>query len=641
MDTLNQDIVIRVRSEYQDLQNLQNKLEQLKSQFKSISKGRVDFGLKKMIRTSADPIREATKELEIAQKNLEKAQNKYRGAVVSGADPTKYKQNVADAKSRLMSVIKTIEHTKELSAIEERITAQYNEQKQYFDKMNSAQKALAQVMLSLDPARKKMAELQAEMNSLQEKFINLNMAGKDTKETENAIKKVYKQMQKLNESTKKTSNRVAVLWGRIKNIAIYRTIRRTLQIIFQTITKGFERVTELNKDAEQLALRLKADYNLLATAIGVTLYTVLKSFISQVDDLTDTLINYINAFNRGIAVVSGQDKYLKVVRKDIDAINNSVNNLSFDKFEALTKGNENTNGVGLVETVVGENPSQVEAEMEGLVKLLSGAFDAIKPILQSVLYVAGEILKIILKILKTGIIQFIVDLSAKIIEVVDNAGLLKALIVSLIALAIITKIKGVTTAIVAMTASMKALVAGVLIFLATFTFVDSLLDSFSGTAKMVVSAVLMIVGALVAVYTAIQLVKHAWTGFGAIALAVASGAVALAGLKGLVEVASEPPALAYANGGIPEKSELFYMNENGVPEALVNTGGTQTNVINIDQLSEGMRRGFTQAIYETGLMDAMQTRLVLDGNSVNDNAFARAIFPALKTESRRRGGNQL
>ena len=504
-----------------------------------------------------------------------------------------------------------------------------------------AQQALAEFERRLDPTKQKLYQLEQILNQNRQKFVELASSGRNTGAVEKSIKKVTAQMQKLEESTKKTSNKFAVLWGRIKNIAVYRTIRRTIQIIFQTITKGFQRVTELNKDAEKLALRLKADYNLLATAIGVTLYTVLKSFTSQVDDLTDTLINYINAFNRGIAVVSGQDKYLKVVRKDIDAINRSVNNLSFDKFESLTKGNENTNGVGLVETVVGENPTQVEAEMEGLVKLLSGAFDAIKPILQSALYVAGEILKIISTILRTGIIQFIVDLSAKVIEVTDNAGLLKALIVSLIALAIITKINAVITAIVAMTASIKALVAGVLIFLATFTFVDSLLDSFSGTAKMVVSAVLMIVGALVAVYTAIQLVKHAWTGFGAIALAVASGAVALAGLKGLVEVASEPPAVAYANGGIPEKSELFYMNENGVPEALVNTGGSQTNVINIDQLSEGMRRGFVQAIYDTGLIDAMETRLVVDGSSVNDNAFARAIFPALKTESRRRGGNQL
>lgn len=96
----------------------------------------------------------------------------------------------------------------------------------------------------------------------------------------------------------------------------------------------------------------------------------------------------------------------------------------------------------------------------------------------------------------------------------------------------------------------------------------------------------------------------------------------------------------YATGGIPAKSELFYMNENGVPEALINTGGRETNVINMDQLAEGMRRGFVQAIYETGLNDKANITIRLDGN-INDSALARAIFPALKAESKRRGGNQL
>lgn len=97
----------------------------------------------------------------------------------------------------------------------------------------------------------------------------------------------------------------------------------------------------------------------------------------------------------------------------------------------------------------------------------------------------------------------------------------------------------------------------------------------------------------------------------------------------------------FEQGGIPAKSELFYMNENGVPEALINTGGRETNVINIDQLSEGMRRGFVQAIYETGLNDKANITITLDGRDINDSALARALFPAFKTESKRRGGNQL
>ena len=63
-------------------------------------------------------------------------------------------------------------------------------------------------------------------------------------------------------------------------------------------------------------------------------------------------------------------------------------------------------------------------------------------------------------------------------------------------------------------------------------------------------------------------------------------------------------------------------------------------IFNIDQLSEGMRRGFVEVIYETGLNKNGNITIKVDGN-INNSAFARAIFPALKVESQRRGGNQL
>lgn len=94
----------------------------------------------------------------------------------------------------------------------------------------------------------------------------------------------------------------------------------------------------------------------------------------------------------------------------------------------------------------------------------------------------------------------------------------------------------------------------------------------------------------------------------------------------------------YANGGIPPKSELFVMNEHGIPETLINTGGTQTNVINQQQLKQLIRDGYLEAMATRGNDNVTVT---IKGTDVNDNAFARAIFPALKVESTRRGGNQL
>lgn len=167
------------------------------------------------------------------------------------------------------------------------------------------------------------------------------------------------------------------------------------------------------------------------------------------------------------------------------------------------------------------------------------------------------------------------------------------------------------------------------------TYISNL-DKLGATSK----ALIPIIATLAAVITGVAVARAAAAA--GLAAPVMAGITAAALAAGLTLAAGTAIALAtgFENGGIPAKSELFYMNENGVPEALINTGGTKTNVINIDQLSEGMRRGFVEAIYETGLNKNGNITIKVDGN-INNSAVARAIFPALKVESQRRGGNQL
>lgn len=179
-------------------------------------------------------------------------------------------------------------------------------------------------------------------------------------------------------------------------------------------------------------------------------------------------------------------------------------------------------------------------------------------------------------------------------------------------------------------------------FLMAFSIADSILGELSGEGKKIASIIFIVVGALTALVATIIAVNSAssWGAFLGFLPAIMAGVgVAVAGIKGLVSDASE--VSGYATGGIPDKSEFFYMNEHGIPEALVNTGGRETNVINQQQLGSLVEQGFVRAIYSTGLLDALQNKMVIEGKNINDSAFARAIFPALKTESERRGGNQL
>lgn len=123
-----------------------------------------------------------------------------------------------------------------------------------------------------------------------------------------------------------------------------------------------------------------------------------------------------------------------------------------------------------------------------------------------------------------------------------------------------------------------------------------------------------------------------------IAGAISAG-MATAGVIAGVGTAAASALNRYETGGTPQDGELFYMNEGGRPEALMNTGGSKTSVINIDQLSEGMRRGFVAAINETGL--ASGGKIIVEGRNIDNNAVARGLFNSLEYESKRRGGNRL
>lgn len=584
MDTLNQDIIIRVRSEYQDLQNLQNKLEQLKSQFKSISKGRVDFGLKKMIKTSADPIREATKQLEIAQKNLERTQTKLRTAMVTGADPTTIgalRNNESMAESRLMSVIKTVEHTKEIAIEEERITAEYQKQQAYFEKLSHAQEALNKLMLSLDPVKQKMSNLQNKMAGLQQEFINFNMEGKNTKGTENAIKKVYKQIQKLEESTKKSAGWISKLMGRIRNISIYRMIRSGIKWLTSGVSEGLQGLAIYNNEVNKSMSNINNSLGQIKNTLAISFASVLQALEPTITALSDALVDLINSFNLAMAKIQGKDFYTKA-KKSADAYAKSAQKaqkLSFDTFEVLSGGDDKTPTQDLL-----EDGSVAEDANE-----MSNAFEHIFRIIQDVL---GVIKQIIQDLKESGILGILLDIVGIIAQIAgDLTHLLTPVIKS-----VLEQVQG---ALQIISGFLKLLTGD---FEGAWNLIG---NGFASMCNGIINLFVQLAGGIVKLLNLlfVKLNPFFW-------ILKAFGIDVGQKIDNWTEGWSNwrlnwKPIKGYYNGGVPAQGDLFYMNEHG-PEAFVNTGGAQTNVINIDQLSEGMRRGFVQAIYDTGMLTAMQ-----------------------------------
>ena len=576
MAEFTEDIIINVGARYEQVNGLQNKLNELKEQLKSLGKGRVDFGLKKMIKNASDPIIEATKQLEIAQKNLEKTQNKIRvERITTGGVDNSLLDSEKDAKIRLASVIKTIEHTKEIAQIEAEITQQKQKQEEYTKKLVSAQDALQKVMLALDPAKRKMAELQSKMSDVQQEFIKLNMEGKDTGSVENSIKKVYKQMQKLEESTKKTSSRLTVLWGRIKNIAIYRMIRSSIKSIIGSFKEGLNNFVQYSDSANKTVSNLNASLKQIKNTLGVALGQTLIALEPIITKVTNLLVDVVNAFNLAMAKMQGKNVYTKA-KKNVEDYAKSlqkVQKLSFDSFEALS-GDSGTNIAEMFE----------EADVNEDANELSGTFEKILKILKNIWKIVSKIISIIEE---SGLIQGILSIVEPILEVVN--------IILTVVKPLLQNIFDFIGSIIQQVSGMFKIIGGLLKLL-TGDFKGFWNDIKQGFAKLFDGILNMFITILNGIIDGINFL-----------VTVAGGWIfQLFGINTKIPHIPKSHLAGYEQGGIPAKSELFYMNENGRPEALVNTGGSETNVINIDQLTEGMRRGFVQAIYDTGLLNAMQ-----------------------------------
>lgn len=99
--------------------------------------------------------------------------------------------------------------------------------------------------------------------------------------------------------------------------------------------------------------------------------------------------------------------------------------------------------------------------------------------------------------------------------------------------------------------------------------------------------------------------------------------------------------MGYADGGsLDLGTQIWGMNEKGNPEFMFNAGGYDS-VINADILEKAIAKGTASAIISSGLLESSNQELVIKGDRIDNDALARAIFPALQKESKRLGGNKL
>lgn len=427
----------------------------------------------------------------------------------------------------------------------------------------------------------------------------------------------------------------------------------------------FTEITDEAEEAESAINQLSFDkFNALTTGDDEQ--------VSLTEALNNLLQEQIALYEQVSSQFDGVDERVKEIRDTI--LQWVFPNKTLEDIQLLL---DTSNGMEQFELIM-ENMNPVLTQIIDGIRSLWTVFQQFLTIVRQVSPELVDILASLFSLLST------------IIDILDELNLLKPVLVAIIGLRIANKLKsfglsfsGITRAITSMTIGLeqarvlqgltfgerakatmtnyfntfktktidgqkvmvqslnKARVAAtalnsVMAAIMAYSIANSFFGQFEREGAIIAGAIGLVVVALMAVAAAAMAAAGAMSWGVAIPIIVGAVAGGVAAIQSIVRGAQE--VQGYAIGGIPDKSELFYMNEHGIPEALINTGGTQTNVINQQQLKSLVRDGFIEAMSING---EQQVNVTISGNDINNSAFARAIFPALKVESRRRGGSQL
>lgn len=153
------------------------------------------------------------------------------------------------------------------------------------------------------------------------------------------------------------------------------------------------------------------------------------------------------------------------------------------------------------------------------------------------------------------------------------------------------------------------------------------------TWQKVVGIIAGISAAFFALAIAIQTAKGAMKAWSVIGFGVSVAAALVAINSAKSEASKGLEIKQHANGGTPERGELFSMNEYGRPEAFVKSGG-HTSVINDITMGSLVKQGVIEAIRETGIIQTIRD----SGANVTVEGDAQQMFKVIEREGRRRYG---
>lgn len=425
--------------------------------------------------------------------------------------------------------------------------------------------------------------------------------------------------------------------NRVGRVALYRTIRRGLQMITQTFTNSIQAYAQVDDRLNSTMSQLTSSTKVISLSLGTMIFPILQAITPVVQSLSVGFANMANVINASMAKMQGLSTYTKINAKAIKDYRKEVNKTSgaladFDKFRALS-GEQKDSSVFLEEAEV----ESLGEELGNSAKVFDSIYYALSGIAELFSSVLGTIKKIgeseVFNTAVTVVSDVVGGLSRAaswVLDIVDNLGLIEPILGGI--LGYITAI-GVTKIITALSSSAlfgwlkavvellredmsgtlkmltgdltkvlsstKALALGIGALGGSIAYLVANWDYMSDTAKTLTIALSSVIGVLVGIATAVAAVK--WAGLGVFAAikagvtaAAITGAIGIAIGTAVSTTKNSVEVPKYANGGIPDKGSMFVAGERGA-EFVYNMPSGQSGVANIQQIAQAVYQGTYQA----------------------------------------------
>lgn len=401
---------------------------------------------------------------------------------------------------------------------------------------------------------------------------------------------------------KKEKSRLAAA---IKRISIYRAIRAIIRQIAVSVKEGIEAVAEVSPTFGKTLNELNGKLMQVKASIGVISTGILQMLAPAFGSFSDKFADIANKISLANAVLNKNEKYVSVNTQAWAKYKKAINGalLSFDTFTTLNA--EMSLSDFMDEKAVSETTKDEQEAALNLQSTIKSVIDTVKTLATALTDIVSGI---IVPIINSGVVLWLTQVTAEIITVLNNIGLLKGVVLSIIALKVVSGIAKVASGIkivvsgIAKVASMLAtslnpavsLLAATIAYIAGYTITQSLFATLSEDGKKAASVIGIVTGAATALLAVLIGIKGTMSA-GLLAVAAAGIGVALASVQQAINSFS---VKKFANGGIIDGAGTMYAVAGESGAEIVAQGSQGTGVANVKQIAEAVYQGQMRAFID-------------------------------------------